>query len=141
MRANVGLDHISIAVHDLAQARATWEPVLGREGPDEVYEERAEQIKVARYYLGAVAFELMVPTGPDSEVARFLARQGEGIMVLSLGVESVAEASERLGAQGYPFIGGPRPFRDGVFTFIHPRRMNGVLLELIDQGAASPPCG
>ena len=34
--------------------------------------------------------------------------------------------------QGYPFIGGVRPFRDCEFAFVHPKAVNGVLLELID---------
>ena len=39
---------------------------------------------------------------------------------------------DELKAEGYPFIGGVRPFRDCEFAFIHPQKMNGVLLELID---------
>jgi len=39
---------------------------------------------------------------------------------------------DELQKKGYPFIGGPRPFRDSEFAFIHPHKMNGVLLEIID---------
>ena len=128
------IDHISIAVKNLEQARKTWEPVLGKKQPDETYEDAAEQIRVARYYIGEVGLELMESTSADGEVARFVESQGEGIMLLSLGVDNVKTACDKLEKQGYPFIGPPRPFREGEFTFIHPKKMNGVLLELIDDG-------
>ncbi len=128
------VDHISIAVKNLAQARKTWEPVLGKLEPDEIYEDSNEQIRVARYYIGEVGIELMESTTDDGEVARFIKSKGEGIMLLSLGVNEVKKASTELGKQDYPFIGPPRPFREGEFTFIHPSKMNGVLLELIDDG-------
>lgn len=128
------IDHISIAVKNLEHAKTVWEPVLGKTEPDESYEDDNEHIRVARYYIGEVGIELMESTSPDGEVARFIDNQGEGIMLLSLGVNKVKEAREELEAQSYPFIGPLRPFRDGSFTFIHPNNMNGVLLELIDDG-------
>ncbi len=128
------VDHISIAVKDLEKARKTWEPVLGKSEPDELYEDHNEQIRVARYYVGEVGLELMESTSTSGEVARFIETQGEGIMLLSLGVDKVKESCTELEKQDYAFIGAPRPFREGEFTFIHPKKMNGVLLELIDDG-------
>jgi methylmalonyl-CoA/ethylmalonyl-CoA epimerase len=87
---------------------------------------------VARYWLGDVGFELMESTSPDSEVAKFVERHGEGIMILSLNVGNTRDAMYELKGKAYPFIGGARPFRDCEFAFIHPKAVNGVLLELID---------
>ncbi len=126
------LDHISIAVCNLDEARRTWEPLLGKTAPDDAYVDEAENIRVARYWLGGVAFELMESTTPDGEVARFIERRGEGVMVVSLNVDSTRDAVEEIAAKGYPIVGGLRPFRDGQFAFVHPKKMNGVLLELID---------
>jgi methylmalonyl-CoA/ethylmalonyl-CoA epimerase len=53
-------------------------------------------------------------------------------MLISLNVDNTRAAMEDLKQQDYPFIGGARPFRDCEFTFVHPKKMNGVLLELID---------
>jgi methylmalonyl-CoA/ethylmalonyl-CoA epimerase len=53
-------------------------------------------------------------------------------MLLSLNVDNTRESMEELKEKGYPFIGGARQFRDCEFAFIHPKNMNGVLLELID---------
>ncbi len=127
------IDHICIAVKDLEQAQQTWAPLLGKSEPDETYVDEPEQIKVARYYLGEVGFELMESTSPDGDVARFIERHGEGIMLLSFNVDSTREAMAELTSAGYPFIGGARPFRDGEFAFVHPRATHGVLAEYIDD--------
>ena len=53
-------------------------------------------------------------------------------MLISLNVDNTREAMEELQQKDYPLIGGPRPFRDCEFAFVHPHGMNGVLLEIID---------
>jgi methylmalonyl-CoA/ethylmalonyl-CoA epimerase len=70
---------------------------------------------------------------PDGDVAKFIEKNGEGVMVVSLNVANTQEAMAELEEKDYQFIGGARPFRDGEFSFIHPKKMNGVLLELIDD--------
>lgn len=131
------IDHICIAVRDLAAARKIWEPILGK-GPDDEYVHEPEQINVARYYLGEVGFELMESTSPDGKVAKFIDEHGEGMMVLSLNVDKTADAIDELSKKDYPFIGGARKFRDCEFAFIHPKAVNGVLLELIDFEREEP---
>lgn len=132
MRVNK-IDHISIAVRNLDQARQIWEPVLGKSGPDDEYVDELEKIRVARYWLGEVGFELMESTSDDGEVARFIERRGEGIMLVSFNVPDTRDAIAELEAGNYEFIGGARPFRNCEFAFLHPRQMNGVLTELIDD--------
>jgi len=53
-------------------------------------------------------------------------------MLVSLNVNNTRESIDELEQKGYPFIGEPRPFKGCEFAFVHPRKMNGVLLELID---------
>jgi methylmalonyl-CoA/ethylmalonyl-CoA epimerase len=126
------IDHICIAVKDLEEARAKWEPILGKDGPDDPYIDELEKIKVARYWVGEVGFELMESTSPDGDVAKWIDKRGEGVMLISFNVDDTREAMAELEARDYPFIGGARPFRDCEFAFIHPKAVNGVLLELID---------
>jgi methylmalonyl-CoA/ethylmalonyl-CoA epimerase len=126
------IDHICIAVKDLDAARKIWEPILGKPEPDDPYVDEPEKIRVARYWLGEVGFELMESTTPDGEVAKFAERHGEGVMIISLNVDNTRVAMDELKGKGYPFIGGARPFRDCEFAFVHPKAVNGVLLELID---------
>jgi methylmalonyl-CoA/ethylmalonyl-CoA epimerase len=138
------MDHLCIAVKDLETARTIWEPILGKKGPDDAYVDAPEKIRVARYWLDGVGFELMESTAPDGPVAKWIEKHGEGIMLLSFNVENTREAVRDLEQKSYPFISNPeplpddpsgkmRPFRDCEFAFIHPRKTNGVLVELIDD--------
>jgi len=131
------IDHICIAVRNLEEARKIWEPILGKSEPDDPYVDEPEKIRVARYWVGEVGFELMESTSPDGDVAKFIERNGEGIMLISFNVDNTREAIDELKEKNYPFIPDKRgevarPFRDCEFAFIHPKKMNGVLLELID---------
>jgi methylmalonyl-CoA/ethylmalonyl-CoA epimerase len=127
------VDHICIAVRNLEQARKVWEPIMGDEYIDE-----SEKIKVARYWLGELGFELMESTTADGDVAKFIEKNGEGIMLISFNVDNTRKAIDELKGKGYPFIPDKRgeiarPFRNCEFAFIHPRKVNGVLLEIIDD--------
>jgi methylmalonyl-CoA/ethylmalonyl-CoA epimerase len=126
------LDHICIAVRNLEAACKVWQPILGKDKPDDAYVDEPEKIRVARYWVGGVGFELMESLTPDGEVAKFIEKRGEGVMLVSLNVDNTRTAMAELKAKDYPFIGGARPFRDCEFAFVHPKAVNGVLLELID---------
>ena len=132
------IDHICIAVKNLDEARKMWEPLLGKDKPDDAYVDEPENIRVARYYLGEVGFELMESTSPDGDVAKFIEKRGEGVMLVSFNVDSTRDAISELQSKGYNFIPDSRgeiarPFRDGEFAFVHPKKLNGVLTELIDD--------
>jgi len=137
------MDHFSIAVRSIAAARKTWEPILGKSAPDDCYEDEPEKIRVARYWVDGVGFELMESTTPDGPVAQWIEKNGEGIMLISFNVANTRQAVQELESEGYPFIPSPaplagdasgkaRPFRDCEFAFLHPKKTNGVLVELID---------
>ncbi len=132
------IDHICIAVKNLAEARKKWEPMMGKTKPDDEYIDEPEKIKVARYYIGEVGFELMESTTPDGDVAKFIEKHGEGIMLVSFNVDSTRAAIAEMTGKGYPFIGGARKFRDCEFAFVHPKATNGVLLEYIDDKTSAP---
>ncbi|MFZ7112055.1 MAG: VOC family protein [Desulfatiglandales bacterium] len=126
------VDHICVAVKNLEEARQVWEPVLGKSRPDDEYLDEPEKIRVARYWVGEVGFELMESTSPGGEVARFIEKRGEGVMLISFNVDNTREAMDELQRKGYPLRGSARRFRDCEYAFVHPRKMNGVLLEFID---------
>ena len=136
MKAN-RIDHICIAVKDLEAAKKVWEPLIGKTGPDDAYIDEPEKINVARYWVGEVGFELMESTTPDGEVARYIDKNGEGVMLISFNVDNTRDAINEMKEHGYPFIPDAdgeiaRPFRDCEYAFIHPKKLNGVLTELID---------
>lgn len=132
------IDHICIAVKNLEDAKKIWQPLLGKSKPDDEYIDESEKINVARYYLGKVGFELMESTTPDGEVARFIEKRGEGIMLISFNVDNTRKAMSELKEKGYPIIGDARKFRDCEFAFVHPKATNGVLLEFIDDNTEVP---
>jgi methylmalonyl-CoA/ethylmalonyl-CoA epimerase len=127
------IDHICIAVKNLELAKKQWAPLLGKTEPDDAYVDEPEKINVARYYIGEVGFELMESTTPDGDVAKFIEKNGEGVMLISFNVDKTAAAIDEVKGKGYPVIGGLRDFRECQFAFVHPKATNGVLLEYIDD--------
>ena len=96
-----------------------------------------EKIRVARYWIGEVGFELMESTTPDGPVARWIDKNGEGVMLVSFNVDNTGKSVAELQGKDYPFIPDHRgevvrPFRDCEYALIHPKELNGVLTELID---------
>ncbi|MEJ2718913.1 MAG: VOC family protein [Deltaproteobacteria bacterium] len=128
------IDHICIAVKDLQQAAARWEPFLGKEKPDLEYRHDPEAIHVYRYQVGEVGYELMSSTREGSDVDRFIANRGEGIMLISFKVPDTVAAMQALKEQGYEFLDKePRIWLKSRYVFMNPGFMNGVLVEIIDE--------
>ncbi len=132
------VDHICIAVKDLGKARKVWEPLLGKSGPDDSYIDEPEKICVARYWVGEVGFELMESTTPDGPVEKWIEKNGEGVMIISFNVDNTRDTIQELQDKGYPFIPDvrgeiARPFRQCEFAFVHPKKLNGVITEIIDD--------
>ena len=127
------IDHICFAVKDLDSARKRYEGDLGFK-LDTLYTAESEKIRVARYYIGDVAIELMEATGPDSEVARFIERRGEGFYLISYRVPDVSAALGELKEKGRRTVDdGPRELMGNRYAFVHrPNELNGVLTEILD---------
>ena len=127
------IDHLCFAVQDLDEARRRYEEDLGLE-LDGLYVSQGEKIRVARYYVGGVALELIAPTSADSEVAKFLRKRGEGFYLISYKVDDVEAALTELRAKGVTTIDQrPRRMKGTRYAFIHsPRQLSGVLTEVLD---------
>ena len=127
------IDHICIAVRDLASARKIYEDTFGLELALEYIADQ-EKIKVARYYLGTVALELMESTTPDGDVARFIEKKGEGVFLISYRVDDVAAGLDELKQKGHRLIDNqPRRLMGNRYAFIMPPADTcGVLTEIID---------
>jgi methylmalonyl-CoA epimerase len=129
------LDHVGVAVADLAAARALYEQVLGLEV---THEEVIEDQGVHELLLSAgdAFVQLVAPLSPDTPVGRFLARRGEGVHHVGYAVPDVAAALADLRAQGIEVIEpAPRIGSGGTtIAFLHPKSMGGVLVELVEEG-------
>ncbi len=125
------LDHVGIAVRNLDEALAFYRDALGLEIVDS--EEVATQRVRAHFVpVGAANLELLEPTAADSPIARYLDKRGPGIHHITLRVDDVGAAVERLKARGVRLIDErPRPGAEGsLIAFVHPSAAHGVLVEL-----------
>ena len=125
------LDHIGIAVGDLAQALAFYRDALGLEvePPEEVPSQRVRAHFVP---VGEATLELLEPTAPDSPIAKFIEKRGPGVHHVTLRVDDLHEALGRLKARGVRLIDeAPREGAEGaLIAFVHPASTHGVLVEL-----------
>jgi methylmalonyl-CoA/ethylmalonyl-CoA epimerase len=129
------LDHVGIAVTDLAAARALYESVLGLEVThEEVIEDQGVHELLLR--AGEAYVQLVAPLAHDSPVGRFLAKRGEGVHHVGYAVPDVAAALDDLRARGFEVIEpAPRIGSGGTtIAFLHPRSVQGVLVELVEEG-------
>ena len=85
------------------------DPILGKEAPDYSYDDEPEFLRVHRYLVGEVGFEIMESTKPDSEVDKFIKKNGEGVFLIALNVDDTRAAAQELEGQNYQMIGEPRP--------------------------------
>ena len=88
---------------NLDEARRTWEPLLGKDKPDDAYEdEREREYGSQRGPGGGGGFELMESTSPDGDVAKFIEKRGEGVMIISLNVDNTRARSRISRARAIP---------------------------------------
>ena len=128
-----GIDHIGIAVHNLAEARKLYEGVLGLTPlPEEL--PPGMGVRVAKYKTGDSAVELLEAASPDGAVGKFLSQRGEGIHHICFRVRDLAAAVASLRGKGFQTI-WPEP-RVGAagrrVQFLHPKVAHGVLVELAE---------
>jgi len=130
----LGLAHVGVAVRSIADSMSAWQRGLGFDLVDQETLE-SMRLKLAILRAGEVEIELLEPTSPESTIARFLDRRGEGIHHLSFFVPDLEAALARAQAQGLELI--DRTPREGSFgtriAFLHPRTMRGVLIELCER--------
>jgi methylmalonyl-CoA/ethylmalonyl-CoA epimerase len=123
------LDHIGIAVRSLASAKIYQDLGLTIEHVETV---ETQRVKTAFLSVGDSNLELLEPTSPDSPIAKFIEKRGEGIHHICLRVDDLEAHLERLKAAGYRLINeAPVPGAHGCrVAFLHPSAGNGVLIEL-----------
>lgn len=127
------IHHVGIAVRDLTAAVARYRIFgLPAEPPEDV---PSAGVRVCFLPAGPSSIELVVPLGPDSPVARFLDKYGEGLHHVAFATEDIAEELARLEKEGFELVDrAPRPGAHGrTVAFVHPRTTHGVLLELVQE--------
>jgi methylmalonyl-CoA epimerase len=128
------IDHVAIAVNDLEAAIDYYQRAFGAtvEHREVVRSDGVEEalLKVADSYI-----QLLTPTGPDSPVARALAKRGEGLHHVGYRVDDCRAAlAAVVAAGGTPIDAAPRPGSRGTtVAFVHPKGSFGTLIELVQE--------
>jgi GTPase len=132
--ANARVDHIGVAVRSLEAALGFYEQALGLEKMA-IVEVAGEKVRVAMLPAGEPRIELLEATSPDSTIAKFIERRGEGLHHVAMRVPDLAKAVARLKSSGAKLV--TEQIQEGAegyrYVFIHPKSAGGVLLELIED--------
>ena len=129
----VKIDHIGIAVNSLEDALKLYTDVFGlKVGEIETREE--QKVKVAMIPVGESNIELLETTEPEGPVGKYIAKRGEGIHHLALGVSDIENMLKILKEKGIPLIDvEPRIGVGGAkVAFLHPKGAK-VLIELVEH--------
>ncbi|MGA2965334.1 MAG: methylmalonyl-CoA epimerase [Terriglobales bacterium] len=127
------IDHIGMAVKSLAAAKSIYEKLGLKVSPEETV--AAEKVRLVMVPVGEARLELLEATSEDSNIARFIAKRGEGLHHVCVKVPDLAAAVAKLKSDGVRLVsdeiktgaGGHR------YVFVHPQSAGGVLLELVDS--------
>ena len=128
------LEHIGIAVKDLDTANELFARLLGREHY-KIEEVESEGVRTSFFELSGVKIELLVATNPDSPIAKFIEKRGEGIHHLAFEVTDIRKSILAYQQKGFQLLADqPKPGADNKeICFMHPRSAGGVLVELCQE--------
>ena len=128
------IEHIGIAVKDIESANNIYERLLGYEHyKTEAVE--SEGVMTSFFRCGESKVELLEATNPDSAIAKFIDKRGEGIHHVAFAVEDIKAEMNRLEEEGFVLLNKePKKGADNKWVvFIHPKSANGVLVELCQE--------
>lgn len=128
------IEHIGIAVKNLEVSNLLFEKLFGT--PSYKQEEvPSEGVKTSFFMNGPNKIELLEATNPESPIAKFLEKKGEGIHHIAFDVEDIVSEMERLKNEGFIILNEtPKKGADNkLVAFLHPKATNGVLIELCQE--------
>jgi methylmalonyl-CoA/ethylmalonyl-CoA epimerase len=126
------IDHVGIAIADVAAAKRVYEDLLGLKlTREEVVQDQG--VRTYFYPIAGVKLELLESITPDGPIARYLEKRGAGMQHLAVEVEDIEAAIAELKAKGVRMLDEtPRKgVEDSRIAFVHPKDTHGVLLELV----------
>ena len=128
------IEHIGIAIKSLETSDHLFARLLGKHSYKQESVEM-EGVTTSFYEVGESKIELLEATNPESPIAKFLDKRGEGVHHIAFGVENIFAEIERLKKEGFIFISEePKDGADNkLVVFLHPKSTNGVLVELCQE--------
>ena len=128
------IEHIGIAVKDLEVSNTLFEKLFGAPAyKSEVVE--SEGVTTSFFLNGPNKIELLAATNPDSPIAKFIEKKGEGIHHIAFDVDDIVSEIARLKNEGFVILNEiPKKGADNkLVAFLHPKTTNGVLIELCQE--------
>jgi len=132
------IEHLGIAVANLDEAEKRYEQLLGV--PSYKREEvESEKVMTSFFLSGINKIELLAATSPESAIAKFIEKKGEGIHHVAFDVEDIHAEMQRLKNEGFILLNEtPKKGADNkLICFVHPKSTGGVLMELCQEIKAS----
>jgi methylmalonyl-CoA/ethylmalonyl-CoA epimerase len=128
------IEHIGIAVKSLESSNLLFEKLFGQP-PYKEEEVASEGVKTSFFMSGPNKIELLEATNPDSPIAKFIDKKGEGIHHIAFDVYDIEEEIIRLKKEGFVVLNEiPKKGADNkLVAFLHPKGTNGVLIELCQE--------
>jgi methylmalonyl-CoA/ethylmalonyl-CoA epimerase len=128
------VEHIGIAVKNFSEANSLYYKLLGVE-PYKTEYVASEGVNTSFFRAGDTKIELLEATNPDSAIAKFIEKRGEGIHHIAFEVEDIIAEMERLKQNGFILLNEqPKKGADNkLVCFVHPKSANGVLVELTQE--------
>lgn len=128
------IEHLGIAVKNADASIEVFSKLLNTT-PYKMEEVASEQVKTVFYQVGPNKIELLEATGPDSAIAKFIEKKGEGIHHIAFDVEDIYAEMARLKNEGFTLLNEePKKGADNkLICFVHPKSSNGVLIELCQE--------
>ena len=128
------VEHIGIAVKNLDNANALFKKLFNQDHY-KVEEVPSEGVSTSFFQLGETKIELLQASNPESSIAKFIAKRGEGIHHIAFEVEDIDSEIKRLLKEGFELINdSPKDGADNKkICFLHPKSTNGVLIELCQE--------
>lgn len=124
------IDHIGIAVSDLNNSTVVFEKLLNTTA----YKTESvllENVLVSFFKTGETKLELLQATSPESTIAKFITKKGEGIHHIAFEVDDIYAEIKRLVQEGFEVLSEPKKGADNrLIVFLNPRNTNSVLIEL-----------
>ena len=129
------VDHIAVVVENLDAALATYRDALEMT-VSRIVTIPEQDVRIGFLPSGETEIELLEPINPESGIARYLAKRGEGLHHVCLEVDDIQQTLADLKARGVRLIqDAPQQGVYGRVAFIHPKDASGVLIELLERDA------
>jgi len=128
------VEHIGIAVKNMEEANKVYEKLLGV-APYKTETVESEGVNTSFFQTGESKIELLEATKPESAIAKFIEKKGEGIHHIAFAVKDIKAEIKRLKEKGFTIVNeAPKKGADHkLVCFVHPKNTQGVLIELCQE--------